>query len=311
MSTPAEQQGTEPTAAELWKSVAADREQAAPETPEQTQHVEPPKEPVQPTEQTTQAAVPEVTVDPYEGLSPAVKAKLEQLDTLAASMRTAHTHIGNLMQQNKSLVEQVAAAKQAIPAGTPTPTAAQVTEATKSFAKFEQLKKDFPELVDALEERFGAVAPAPDLDALRSQIQEQLEGEITTKLTAKVRDEIAAETEARLLNAAHRNWTETVKSKEFTEWTQKQAPEIQALGASPKAEDAMQMLDLFKAQQAVAAPRVDPAKVLADRQARLKEAAGLTRGTSAMEPVKSIDDMTPAEQWAFMAAERKRIAAQR
>jgi hypothetical protein len=105
---------------------------------------------------------------------------------------------------------------------------------------------------------------------------------------------------------------ETVKvSPEFKEWRKTQSTEVNALGASDIAADAVQMLDLFKASQAAvvaSAGSTDADALQAARAQRLKAAAGpAPRSTQA---AKSGGELTPKEIWAQEAAERaKRKAA--
>lgn len=251
------------------------------------------------------AATPETKVepaanandDPYAGLHPAIKAKLESQDLLAERLRKAEGHIGGLSSENKRINTELAAAKAAAAAVTQAPSQTQVAKAQLSTEKWDQLKTDFPEWADALEERLGNTAQ-PDLDGLRNQIRDELTPQLTTDISTRLKAEIAAETEGRLVNIAHRGWKDTVKTPDFQTWYGQQPQHVQALGASPTAEDAITLLDHYRAQTA---NKPNAATIKASRQQRMQEAATLAKGNSSMTPVKSTDDMSPEEYWAHLA----------
>lgn len=251
----------------------------------------------EPTAAAAAAAASTQNDDPYAGLHPAVRAKLEQQDQLVNRLRNAEGHIGGLVSENKRIKDELAAAKAAADAVRSAPTQAQVQQAKASTEKWDQLKTDFPEWADALEERLGANAQ-PDLDGLRNQIREQLTPELTEQISTKLRADIAAETEGRLVNVAHRGWRDTVKTPEFVAWYEKQPADIKALGASPTAEDAIALLDAFKE---TTVNRPSAAQIKQQRQQRMQEAASVARGNQGAAPVKSTDDMSPEEYWNHLA----------
>lgn len=277
------------TEKELWDAEALDS----------TESVKPVVDPAP----TTQAVVTQVkpeakVVDPYEGLHPAIRAKLDAQDQLAERLRKAEGHIGGLSSENKRINEQLAAAKAAAAAVKEAPSQAQVATAKASTEKWDQLKTDFPEWADALEERLGAQATQPDLDGLRNQIREELTPQLASDISTRLKAEIAAETEGRLVNIAHRGWKDTVKTPDFVTWYEQQPADVKALGASSTAEDAITLLDSFKA---ATAGKPNAATIKAQRQQRMQEAASVARGTQGGAPVKSSDDMTPEEYWAHLA----------
>jgi hypothetical protein len=235
--------------------------------------------------------------DPYEGLHPAIRAKLESQDQLLERLRKAEGHIGGLTSEHKRIKDELAAAKAAATAVKEAPTQAQVAKAQVSTEKWDQLKTDFPEWADALEERLGATAQ-PDLEGLRSQIRDELTPELTTRISAQLKAEIAAETEGRLVNIAHRGWKDTVKTPEFVQWYETQPADVKALGGSSTAEDAITLLDAYKAQ---AAAKPSAQQIKQQRQQRMQEAATVARGNQVGAPVKSTDDMSAEEYWAHLA----------
>lgn len=243
--------------------------------------------------------------DPYAGMHPTIRAKLEAQDLLADRLRKAEGHIGGLSSENKRINTELAAAKAAAAAVRQAPSQTQVAKAQVSTEKWDQLKTDFPEWADALEERLGSNAQ-PDLEGLRNQIREELTPQITNDISTRLKAEIAAETEGRLVNIAHRGWKDTVKTPDFQTWYGQQPQHVQALGASPTAEDAITLLDHYRSQTA---GKPNAATIKASRQQRMQEAATLAKGNSSMTPVKSTDDMSPEEYWAHLA--RQDSAAKR
>jgi hypothetical protein len=235
--------------------------------------------------------------DPYEGLHPAIRKQLEDQAALADRLRKTEGHIGGLTSELKRTRDELAAAKAAATQVKEAPTAAAVAAAHKSTEKWDQLKEDFPEWAEALEERLGSNAQ-PDVEGLRSRIQEELTAQLGPKIRNELKAEIAAETEGRLVGIAHRGWKQTVNTAEFATWLANAPPEVKALADSTVAEDAIELLDSFKAQVAQAP---DPSKIAASRKQRLADAATVARGAAATEPVKSTADMTQQELWDFYA----------
>jgi hypothetical protein len=255
--------------------------------------------------------------DPYAGLHPTIAQRLRGLDGLEQRLRKSEGTLGNLNSTLKTVQDENAKLKTALEqrattaaSGGAAPTAAAVAAAAGKSEKWEALKAEFPEWAEAVEERLGTQAgqqQAPvDLDALRKQIGDELAGSLTTKLTEEISASIQAATEERLVNVAHRGWKDTVKTPAFTQWMQAQTPEVQALGSSPVAEDAIALLDGFKSWQATQPAPVDPARIAAERKQRLQDAATVARGGTSQAPIRSTDDMSAEELWAFEAAELDR-----
>lgn len=253
-------------------------------------------------------AAPAAPEDPYAGLHPAVRARLESVDGLTQRLRNAEGHIGGLTSENRRIAGELAAAQAAAKTSTTAPTTTQMQAAQVSGEKWKELKDQFPEWADALEERLSQVQPAqPNIDELRNQIRGELTQQLTTDITAKVSAELSAKTEDRLVNVAHRGWKDTVKTQEFTDWYAKQPADVQALGASPVAEDAINLLDQFKAQR-VATP--DPAAIAQQRRQRLQDAANVARGNSSVPPVMSTDNMTDQQYWDYLAQQNAQTRQQ-
>lgn len=257
--------------------------------------------------------------DPYAGLHPQIAQRLRGIDGLEQRLRKSEGTIGHLNSSMKNVQDENTRLKTALEqrattaaSGGAAPTAAAVKAAGKDSEQWKALQAEFPEWAAAVDERIGSQAPqqAPiDLDELRKQIGDELAGQLTTKLTAEISDKIQAATEERLVNVAHRGWKDTVKTPAFTGWMQAQPAEVQALGASAVAEDAIALLDGFKDWQRAQPVPVDPAAVAADRKRRLQDAATITRGNTSQAPIKSVEDMSPEEMWNFEADQLNRQKA--
>lgn len=308
--------GTEPTAQQLWDqelAAAVDNTPAAATPEPDAQTAAAPSPAASPAATPAPTPAPAVPADdPFAGLHPAVRARLESIDALTSRLRNAEGHIGGLTSENKRIANELAVAKAAAVSATVAPTATQMAAAKINSEKWDQLKTEFPEWAEALEERLsGLNTTQPDIEALRTQIREDLKQEMSTDVNTRIAD-ITAKTEDRLVNVAHRGWKDLVKTKDFTDWYAKQPTEVQQLGASPVAEDAIALLDRFQAQRPVTQV-VDPVAIKQQRQQRLQEAAQLVRGNGNSEPVKSTDDMSAKELWDYEAnlAEQTRKKQQR
>jgi hypothetical protein len=239
-------------------------------------------------------AVP--AADPYAGLPDVVRNELQAAKLQGDRLRRVEGQIGGLMSENKRLQQEITTARTVAPTAV-APTATQVAAATVSTEKWKQLKGEFPEWADAIEERLGGLTPAqPNIDQLRATIKDELKADIQANETRL--NEYKTQTEQRLVGIVHPGWLSTVKEKEFVDWMGKQPDTVRALAASPEAEDAIAMLNMYKATKA---PVVDTAAIQNSRKQRLAEAASVARGNTAVTPVKSTDDMTDKEYWDYLA----------
>lgn len=209
----------------------------------------------------TPAATPEVKAeepDPLRDMKAeleSVKARLASVDKIPDRLRNIEGHIGGLTSQLKTAM---ATAKAVEKAGGEAPTQAQIQKAVVDPERMKALKEDFPDFVDAIEALQGQVAAikaAPHGDDLEARMGQRLkEAQATAKAEAETLSATKA-AEARqlaMLDLKHDGWEETINTPEFGAWFQKQAPDIQALAKSPKARDAIRMLDAFTGDQAKA-----------------------------------------------------------
>ena len=236
-----------------------------------------------------QAAAP--AADPWEGVPPVLR---ETLDKLSATVN----HIGPALRRLKSAEDRIEAignaskeaAKAATSAGAQAPTQAQVASASASGEKWKQIKDDFPEWADAMDERLAALgtaqAPQVDVDGLRRELAEGTR--------AQVAGAIDTAEERAYVRFKHPAWRKTVTTPEYVDWFKSQPPEFRALEQSDLADDAIKVLDAYaEHQKTVAAKAATEAKnksrltaVVAPKQASsggptvLPDEAGLSVGYS-------------------------------
>ncbi|CAB4159662.1 hypothetical protein UFOVP715_70 [uncultured Caudovirales phage] len=263
---------------------------AAPETPQEPEPQQAQLEPEQPE-------------DPLAGLSPAVRAKLAQIDELAQANAQLLHHVktteGRVAAMQREAQQARQAATQVAPQDAPTQVA--IVSAAKNPEKWEQLKQDFPEWADAMEEYVASKLGAP---SQQQNLSPEAVAQFVQQEVANTRAEMGRLMEEARIEGKYENWRETINTTEFAQWYSVQAPETRALADSAAARDAIKMLDLFSAAQSRSAGDIKQ-----ERGARL--AAAATTRTGQTPPPKTIGDMSPAELWNYEAKKRERQLAER
>ena len=272
-----------------WNAVATERE-TPPETP-------PEVAPQVALESAPPADAPEQkAVDPYEGLHPDVRARLERFDQMAASQAQLVNELREAKGRIGALQSEFAKARQATPAEQPTQR--QIAAAQTDPEKWAALKQDFPEWGEGItayvESRLGQMGGV----GLTPEQVEQLVAQRTDATTSALEKKF---NEA-LVSVKHKNWRVDVNTPEFAAWFQLQSPQVQALANSRGGFDAIDMLDRYHSDKAKPA-----ADVKQERQNKL--AAAVTAKPGPAKVTKTFDDMSPAEQWEYMAKERERSTA--
>jgi len=262
-----------------WDTLASERED-----PNATK---PPAQEAPPEQTVAEEAKPEV--DPYEGLHPEVQAKLKQFDQLAATLPDLVTGLKEAKGRIGALQSEWSKAKSA-----PGPSQTQITAAARDPEKWASLKEDFPEwgegITEYVEARIGQLTGA----GLSAEQIEQMVAARAGEQTAQV-ERLFSE---RLIEFKHAGWKQTVNSPEFGEWLAAQPESTKALANSTDPMDAISMLDGFAAHKAKPV-----AAVQQDRKQRLQQAVTTTKAGQA--PVtKSFEQMSPAEQWEYLASQR-------
>ncbi len=277
---------------EDWDAVAQEREQGTttpPETPE-VKTEQQTEQQAQSTETSTEAT----KTDPYEGLHPEIRAKLERFDQMVGLV----PDIANQLKATVGRVGKLQSEWEKSRTSGAQPTQTQVAAAAKDPEKWAALKKDFPEWGDAIAEFVESRTPKGT--GIDQEALEQLVAQRTEATTATLQKKFNED----LVTVAHRTWKADVKTEEFGAWYRVQKPEVQALSSSTDPFDAISLMDRYYADK-----KKPVEKVQETRQKRL-EAAVTTKPTPAgSTPMKSIEDMSPQELWDYEAAQRAKRAA--
>ena len=232
--------------------------EAAFEGNEPTPEPEPAEEPEEPEAPEAPAEEPEA---PAEALTP----DQERIQQLESRLRSTEAKYGGLNSQLQQLVAAGRAAPTTVPAQT------DIAEALGDGEKFKQLKADWPEYAEAMEEAFGKV-PQVDADGIMSK----LAGAVDQKLEGVTQNIV-------LLNN-HRDWKDVINTEAFKNWTQQQTPEVQALASSDDPYDAVDMISQYK----------DSVKQRKENQTkqdrRLEESVTPTKGNSVSKSRKTKSD---------------------
>lgn len=209
---------------------------------------------------------------------------------LEADLRRANGRIAAMQS------EQARAAAEATKQVAKAPTVAEQAEALKSPETWKALKSEFPEWGQAIGELVAANQAPAGVSA----------ADVATKVAEGVEAELAKRESAKI-ERKHKGWNDTVQSAEFRTWRESQDEAVNALGASPFAEDAIEMLDLF-------AKRNDKpvATVKTERKNRLAAATETPRVGRSTPTPKDDSELSTAEIWnqeAARRAERKKAQA--
>jgi hypothetical protein len=104
------------------------------------------------------------------------------------------------------------------------------------------------ELDQQAEEQKALILQQHNLEMERMRYQFEMQRQAQERATQQQAAQRAADDAAadRQVEAAHPGWRALVKTSEFHQWRQTQPASVQQLGASPRPQDAILMLDLFK-----------------------------------------------------------------
>jgi hypothetical protein len=186
--------------------------------------------------------------DPWEGVPPVVRERLDaissQLGVLDKLGNQASATVGRIAAIQSKLDAANKAAEQVENA----PSKAQIGSATASGQKWETLKTDFPEWAEAMEEklaaeRAGFKPPTVDIEGIHKGVDDKVH-------TATVQHM------SEIVGMKHPEWEGTIATPQFGAWYKTQPPEIQKLGESIRARDAIRVLDLYTEHQKAEADRL-------------------------------------------------------
>lgn len=271
---------------EDWDAVQQEREGSAPPVQSALPEASPQTSP----QEQAPAAQAEQAADPYEGLHPEIRQRLTRLDELTAAMPSLVNDLKAAKGRVAYLQSEWDKVRQNGQAGGPS--AAQIATAAKDPDSWARLKSDFPEWGEGIQafvdHRLGQLSGA-------GFSQEQVE-----QLVAQRTDEARRELGETFLEFQFKGWKDEVKTPEFELWFRAQPADVQALAASANPADAARMLGSYREHKAKPVASVEQT-----RQQRLSQAATVVQGARP-GPVKSFEEMTPEEQWNYLAAQREK-----
>lgn len=197
------------------------------------------------------------------------------LDKFQSRIRNIEGHIGGIASQLKTIQ---AASKAVEKTGIEAPTAAQVEQAVTS-KRWDEIRQDYPEWAEAMDERLAAEraaskAPAVDLDGIRKEV-----GTTVSSAEEKFRQELRKRDEL-LVEFKHPGWKDVARSAEFNAWFKAQGADIQRLAESEDAMDAIRLFDTYKSVKKT---------VKQDKEQRLRSAV-TPQGSPARPPTINDED---------------------
>lgn len=237
---------------------------------------------------TPEAAAP--AADEWEGVSPAVRKRLESIDAMATRVRNVEGHIGGLNSTIKQLSNAGKAAAE--DKGAAAPTDAQVATAAEDDAEWAKLREDYPEWAGGIDRQMAVIEkrilqksqPQVDVGALRNELSAE---------SAKQREEIRAEIREEMrVERKHPDYLDTINTPAFLEWFKAQPPVVQALSDSPRSKDAISLLDSYTEHKAAQAASTETPAEQSRREKtdkRLK-AATVPKGSQQPPPPSAISD---------------------
>jgi len=234
--------------------------------------------------------------DPFQGLPPELLAKIDDLqkanEDLKNHVRAAEGRVAAWQREREEQkrLSQVAA-----------PTQNELAKATANPEKWDQLKQDFPEWAEAMEEYVGSKVGQTSQGVSEEQLNRLIEDR-----TDRIRTEAMEAIEYAKLETKHSDWRETINSDEFVKWIGTQPVNVYNLIDSPKAADAVKVIDLFKAVKTPTTTTV--AEIKNQRKATLSNAVVTKPGESSKS--KTLDAMTPEELWNYEARQLAKKKAQ-
>lgn len=223
------------------------------------------------------------TAEPTPAATPAAptaEERMARLEQLMAQVGNDVKQFGGRVSAMQREMAQAENARKA--AGDAAPTKAQVDAAKTDSKKWVQLKEDFPEWGEAIEEYVAArvptqapaapAAPAVDPEAIKAQLKRELQQE--------------------LIVDRYPDWQHVAKTNEFQTWFNAQPAEFRKLGESERGADVIHVFDKFNE-----AKTKSVADIQQNRRQKLGAAAGVGQPGRTVPPAKSESELTAEEIW--------------
>jgi hypothetical protein len=151
----------------------------------------------------------------------------EEIEQLKKRLRTSEGRYGTLHRDLNALKEELRAKE-----------AAKAPEKAPVYAKREELRDEFPEYAEGLDELDSTVR------AELAEIKEKLSSGAITQEDAE-EEKFFAEERA-VLRSAHPDWQKIRTDPDFAPWVRAQDDEVQTLAASDYGVDAAKVISLYK-----------------------------------------------------------------
>lgn len=136
----------------------------------------------------------------------------------------------------------------------------QSPQAQRQYSeRMQGLMNDFPEIAQALQE---------ELETQLATVREEVQQAVAPMKQQEEQRQYAAEEQQ--VVAKYPEFVQTVNSREFLEWFQDQPDAVQALAASPKAKDAIAVIDYYSASRRQVAANPEVQNIMAKRNASLE-----------------------------------------
>lgn len=195
--------------------------------------------------------------DPYSWIAALPDAVKEQAERLKHSALSDKGRVSAYNRELETLRRELEAAKNSTRAPVPATQSPSVSAAPELSAKFKQLKEDFPEFAEAVEE-------LRELD--RVQIESRITAALSpvTQITAqKARDDFerqvtASAEEIFRTTETGWDWKEIVVGEDFLAWLKLQPSSVRAAAALPDATEAIAILSRYEQDYEAAIALTEP-----------------------------------------------------
>jgi uncharacterized protein YqcC (DUF446 family) len=159
----------------------------------------------------------------------------------------------------------------------------QSQQAQRQYSeRMQGLMNDFPEIAQALQE---------ELETQLATVREEVQQAVAPMKQQEEQRQYAAEEQQ--VVAKYPEFAQTVNSSEFLEWFKDQPDAVQALAASPKAKDAIAVMDYYSASRRQVAANPEVQNILAKRNASLERNVAV-KNTAPAPVADSPDDFEAA-----------------
>ena len=221
--------------------------------------------------------------DPYEGLSPALKSRLQALEADSAKVKELEHKVKTAEGRVAAMQREADVAKNAAKAVDNAPSTAAIQAEKVSTDKWDALKSDFPEWADATDQ------------FVQAKIAGLKPSETKGLTPAEVAVAIEKAVEESKVEAKYEDWKDVINTPEFATWYGAQDDAIKSLGQSKRAKDAISLLNSYSESK-----NTKVEDVQADRKNKLAAAVSTGPG-GARASAKTVDQMTDKELWAYEA----------